>query len=441
MRHRYPLVLAGIFLPLIAAACAPQPIPTIPAAPPTASPAAVTTTAAAAPATMTPAPPTAPADESTLEEPTWPATPSVPQPPAPAHFHAGDAVQLDEIHMIDRSAGWGISGPYVLVTLDGGKTWRETTPPVDTSAGDPDRVYGAFLDAHTAWVVFSLSDQILPEAQVWHTADGGASWTPGAPLMHQVNAESVWAEFAALDASNVWLLVRGVYHGAGTHFTHELFHTGDGGLTWTSLDGEISDDYTGMVFADEANGLRTLQTTGAYAAAPAAYDVTADGGATWTNVELPAPDDAPDLFTRYPYCETYQPVYVMQSAQSIRMLVGCFDEYEPPKQFVSYFYSSQDGGATWTTVRLPATVQAAQDSLLYFGQNNALLLGRDMYLSTSDGQDWVGARPTPVNWDGQFSFSDPQYGWAVARSNGEVALVQTTDWARTWTVIKPVIAR
>jgi photosystem II stability/assembly factor-like uncharacterized protein len=361
---------------------------------------------------------------------------AAPQPAAAPHFHAGDPIQLDSISMKSRSEGWGLSGPYVLTTTDGGQTWREVTPPQNFPSGKSVQAFGVFLNAQAAWIVFAMDSQIPPEASIWHTVDGGRNWTPGGPLFHQVIGDRVWAEFAVLDAQNVWLLVRGVYVGAGTHFNHELFRSVDGGLTWTSLDDQISDDYTGMVFADANFGLRTLQTTGAYAPAPPAYDVTTDGGATWEGRELPPPPGAPDLFNQYSYCETYQPVLL--STRSIRMLVGCFDYYNPPKQFTSYFYSSQDGGATWQTVHLPEKVQAAQAQLFYYGSNNALLLGRDIYLSTSDGQTWSFVKT--VNWDGQFSFSDPQYGWAVARSNGEIALVQTTDWAASWTLIKPTIA-
>ncbi len=363
--------------------------------------------------------------------------PALSQPAAAAHFRTGDPIQLDSITMKSRTEGWGLSGPYVLTTADGGQTWREATPPESFPSGTQDQAYGAFLDAQTAWIVFAQDNQIPPDASVWHTTDGGRNWTPSASLSHQVNGQSVWAEFAVLDAQNVWMLVRGEWAGAGTHFDHELFRTADGGLTWSSLDGQISDDYTGLVFADTKFGLRSLQTTGAYAPAPPAYDVTTDGGASWQNVELPPPPEAPDLFNTYAYCETYQPVLL--SARSIRMLVGCFDYYQPPKQFTSYFYSSQDGGSTWATVRLPHPVQAAQARLIYFGPNNALLLGRDIYLTASDGQSWSLVKT--VNWDGQFSFSDPQYGWAVARSNGAIALVQTTDAAATWTVLKPTVTQ
>ncbi len=431
MKINVTLLLAGSFLLLSALACGPLTTPAAaPALPPTVP------TASPEPPTETSEPPTA-TEEPTLPEPTFPAPASVPVPAAAPHFRSGAPIQLDEIHMVTSTEGWGLSAKYVLVTADGGQTWREVTPPVTFLDGTPDKAYGAFLDAKTAWVIFAGSDHIPHEAQVWHTTDGGATWTPGAPLLHQAYGDSVWAEFAVLDAQNVWLLVRGVYVGAGTHHDHELFHTADGGLTWTSLDGQISDDYTGLVFRDALNGLRTLQTVGAYAAAPPAYDVTTDGGANWDQRELPPPPEAPDLFTQYDYCETYQPN--LDSTKFIRMLVGCFDYYDPPHKFVSYVYASYDNGNTWHTQLLPDKVLAPQDTLRFFGAYPTLLLGRDMYQNTNGGfGDWTHVKT--VNWDGQFSFVDPQNGWAVARSSdGEVALVQTVNGGGTWSVIKPAI--
>lgn len=426
-RIRFPALLA---LLLAVLACGPLTLPM-----PTTTPVPTSLLATQPPLPEVPIP------TMTIELPTPTAdaspTRTAPQPAAAAHFRTGDSIELDSIAMKSLTEGWGLSGTYVLTTANGGQTWREATPPENFSSNTKSQVYGTFLDTQTAWIIFAQNDHISAEASIWHTSDRGLNWTPGAPLFHQVIGDIVWAEFAALDAQNVWVLVRGVYVGAGTHFNHELFHTTDGGLTWTSLDGQTSDDYTGMVFADTKFGLRTLQTTGAYAAGPPAYDLTTNGGAAWESRELPPPPEAPDLFNQYPYCETYQPILL--STQSIRMLVGCFDYYDPPQQFASYFYSSQDGGATWQMLRLPDKVRAEQDQLIYYGSNNALLLGRNIYLSASDGQTWSFVKT--VSWDGQFSFADPQYGWAVARSNGEVALVQTTDWAATWAVIKPTIVR
>ena len=212
--------------------------------------------------------------------------------------------------MKSRADGWGLSGPYLFATSDGAKTWREATPPETLPQGSASFASGAALDASTAWIIFLSDGHISPEAVIWHTTDGGRNWTPSPPLNHQVIGDKVWAQFAVLDAQNVWMMVRGVYVGAGTHYNHELFRTTDGGLTWNSLDGQTSDNYSGMVFADSNFGLRTLQTTGAYAAAPPAYEVTTDGGVTWQTRELPPPPGSPDLFTQYPYCETFQPVLV-----------------------------------------------------------------------------------------------------------------------------------
>jgi photosystem II stability/assembly factor-like uncharacterized protein len=77
--------------------------------------------------------------------------------------------------------------------------------------------------------------------------------------------------------------------------------------------------------------------------------------------------------------------------------------------------------------------------LVFFDAEEALLLGRDSYRSTDGGRTWSHVKT--VNWDGQFSFVDPQRGWAVARANDEVALVKTVNGGGTWTEIKPTITR
>lgn len=437
MKSRTPQA-AAILILLVMLACGPlTPAASTPAAllskeePPSITP---TPSVPLPPRTEAPTPAAAEPTHWPLES--WPTL--APQPPGPAHFQGGDAIHMDSIAMTSTTEGWGIIGPYVLATADGGQTWREATPPESLAPGQQNQAYGAFLDAQTAWIVFSQGGQILPEALVWQTVDSGRTWTRSSPLAHQVGGVSVWAEFAVLDAQNVWLMVRSVFVGTCTQHAHELFHTGDGGLTWTSLDGQISDDYTGMVFRDALNGLRTLQTTGCgYGAAPPAYDVTTDGGANWESRELPPPREAPDLFSQYIDCETYQPDVF--STKFIRMLMGCEDVHNPPTKFTSYLYASYDGGNSWDTQLLPDKVRASQDTLIFFGAYPTLLLGRDMYKNTNGGfGDWSSVKT--VNWDGRFSFVDPQTGWAVARSGPELALVKTIDGGSTWNVIKPRIA-
>ncbi len=360
--------------------------------------------------------------------------------PAVKHHHPGDPITFDQIKMVDLQNGWAISGSEVFFTADGAKTWREATPHEILPSGSKAQAQGTFVDAQHAWIAFSVDNQIPPDAVVWNTVDGGHTWSKGPPLDHQAFGEQVWMEGFALDAAHVWLLVRGVYLGAGTHYVAQLLRSANGGFIWSPLVGnetfDYNYDYTGLVFADVNHGLVTWQTTGAYAPGPPNYALTSDGADRWSVHELPSPVDKPDLFASFDYCEPFQPR--MLSSNSIRMLMGCFDAHDPPQVFSSYLYSSEDGGSTWTSIRLPEKVLASQATLFFFDKDNALLLGKDIYRSVDGGQSWKYVKS--VTWDGQFAFIDPQTGWAIAHAKDQIALVQTSNGGASWGVIQPVIA-
>jgi hypothetical protein len=375
-------------------------------------------------------------------------TQAPPQPAAKPHFKEGEKLTLDFIHMVSLEEGWALQGPYVLVTQDGGVTWREVTPPELFPEGILAQAYASFADESTAWVVYGFdplgsSDpayaffQIAPEASVWVTYNAGRTWIPSPPLRHEVYGDTTWAEFAVVDDITVWMMVRGMYVGAGTHYTAELFRSVDG-VNWQPIpDSDVGVDYTGMVFADRDNGWLTWQTIGAYAAAPPEYAVTSDSGFNWEVRELPAPDDSPDLFEKYEYCEPYQPNLL--SASEVKLLVACFDYYDPPRDFISYLYSSDDGGDHWQMFALPKKVNGAKTSLIFFDNRIGLLLGRNMFETKDGGETWDFIKT--VNWDGQFSFVDELNGWAIARNEGEIALVHTEDGGRTWSQLEPAAGR
>ncbi len=433
---RFHVLISMLLLGTLACGGIPTALPTLsPTIPPpiVPSPTPISTDEPSAPEVLS--------DESLANLP--PATvpaPVVSPQPAVARHRSGDPIVLDQIAMIDASSGWAISGADVLFTVDGAQTWREAAPPETLTPGSQVQAQGAFLDAQHAWVVFSTDNQIPPSAVVWHTNDSGHTWTASASLEHQAFGEQVWAEFFVLDATHLWLMVRGVYLGAGTHYVAQLLRSMDGGVTWLSLTGnenfDYNYDYTGLVFMDPNSGLVTWETTGAYAPGPPEYAVTSDSGVNWDVRQLPPPDDAPNLFDTFDYCEPFQPH--MFSSASIRMLVGCFDAYDPPHVFSSYLYSSEDGGSAWKSIHLPDKVLASQDTLFFFDKNNALLLGRDIYRSADGGQNWEYVKS--VNWDAQFSFVDPQTGWAIARANDQTTLVKTSNGGAAWIEIKPVIA-
>jgi len=428
----------------ILSACGPVSTPAAEPAPPTVEP-----TESPLSATEEPSPSPLPEDITpefvqAIEIPFEP----VKQPAAPPHFKAGEKFRLDFIHMSTDTEGWAISGPFVLRTRDGGKSWQEVTPPESLPEGTFAMAYGTFPDEYSAWVIFGFDSigaddpryayfQIPPTASVWATFDGGETWIAGPPLMHEVYGDATWAEFAAVDEATGWMMVRGVYIGAGIHHVAQLFQTVDG-IAWIPIpNSDVGVDYTGMVFADKDNGWLTWQTTGAYAAAPPEVAMTSDGGYNWDVMDLPPPDDAPDLFSQYEYCEPYQPNLL--SAQSIRLLVACSYTNDSPEDFTSYLYASDDAGENWQINLLPEKVNASGYTLIFFDDETSLLLGRDIYRSEDGGETWDLIKT--VNWDGQFSFVDDQTGWAIARNGEELALVQTTNGGETWSKLEPVAMR
>ena len=409
-----------------------------------------------------------PATDTPTEAPPQVLTPALAQPARAPYFAPGDQVVLDEIHMLSLTDGWALSGPFVLATADGGGTWRQASPPValpegtwmapsgpnvlETSDGgqtwgpaaDPDslhpweevRVHAAFLDARTAWVVYSTGTYFGPDTRVWHTADGGQTWTASLAIDSQVRGDTTWARMFALDPEHLWLMTCAAWVGAGQHYDCKFFRSRDGGGSWNAMDVDVGVDFTGMAFSDTGHGWLIWQTLSAYYYWPPEYAITLDGGLTWEGHAFQPPPEAPDLFgEQYLYCEPYQ--LNLLSSRSVRLLVGCFDYGYPPEAFVSYLYASDNGGETWSALNLPAPVHAPEYTLMYFGADEALLLGREMYSSTDGGQTWTHFKT--VYWDGGFSFVDRQNGWAVARSDGEVALVSTGDGGATWEKIRPTI--
>lgn len=412
---------------------------------------------------------TPPATATPSMEPAW-SGPSLPaQPAMEPYFAPGDEVQLDEIHMLSLTEGWALSGPFVLVTADGGETWREVTPPatlpegtwkaasgpyvLETSDGgatwgpaaEPDSlppwervgVYATFLDARTAWAVYTAGTSFRPDTRVWRTTDGGQSWIPSQEFDPDIRGDTIWASIFTLDPENLWLRACAGWVGAGHHFDCQFFRSSDGGATWNPLDVDVGVDFTGLSFNDAAHGWLIWQTLSAYYYIPPEYATTVDGGLTWESHTFPPPPEAPDLFsTQYIYCEPYQ--LNLLSSGSVRLLVGCFDYEYSSESFASYQYASDDGGETWSTLRLPDPVYAPEYTLIYFDASQALLLGRDVFRSDDGGKTWEHFKT--VYWDGGFSFVDRQNGWAVVRADGEVALVHTSDGGVTWEEIRPTIA-
>jgi len=390
------------------------------------------------PATETPIPP--PATETPLPPPAEYTGPVI------THFEAGQSLTITSIRMQDAANGWAVGGwgegsDHVLITADGGQTWRDVTPPEPAPADSNLAALGSFRDASTGWVTYRSQDEmIIPaSAVVWRTQDGGQTWRSSLPLDLQGLSEVYWpSDLVFADSQNGWLLV---HVGAGmSHDYVALYRTQDGGQSWARL----LDPYGGseiqvcqkdtLVFPTAENGWLTGSCGGVMAGA-FLYQTT-DGGQSWQPVTLPAPAESPNVLSESSpgYCGTQSPVFT--SPQDGKLILRCEDFSQDPYVTNFYLYTTSDGGVTWVPASSPA------GTLAFGAGDTGWALSRDLFHTIDGGQTWTKVKT--VNWDGQFSFVSDTLGWAVARAETDtgtvIALVQTTDGGKTWTIIHPVIA-
>lgn len=201
------------------------------------------------------------------------------QPPgtlADAIPGGGLPVEIQQVDLVTRQAGWARTGDRLLVTRDSGQSWQDITP-----SGLPDArlLAVAFADAETGWaVLYESAGASTGALTVMLTVDGGRTWQPspvdlsGSPELIPISSASL--DF--LDERVGWLALD---LQSGSAFSRgRLFATLDGGRTWTERSlplGEpvrFQDAGRGWV-AGGAGGDQLFRTT--------------DGGQTWTALSLP----------------------------------------------------------------------------------------------------------------------------------------------------------
>jgi photosystem II stability/assembly factor-like uncharacterized protein len=420
---RYATMLIVPALAIFLAACVPGIVE-----PPTPFSAAETVTL------PTPEQPTieaSPIPEQSAEPPEPTATARVARPSQPVpepHLEQGQPVVIDQIWMDSATDGWAIgSHPdavpapsiHVLRTRDGGQTWAEVTPPEDSTFMSD--IGGMVSSGSNAWLIYLGTDRI------WRTVDGGATWTAseaGYP-MGQLSS------FDFTDSEHGWML-REVESGFGSQLV-ALFRTIDGGDTWQEIINPYeSEDLqscrkTGISFFGTDTGWVTYDCEGSYL--EAFLDVSDDAGQSWMEGQLPLPKGAAES-TDQGWCSSSSPRLTGEISGSL--IVTCMVEQGSGLTRSSYLYQTEDAGSTWVIHEYPGGEPH------YFSDGTILALGRDQYLSTDGGERW--AKIKTVNWDGQYSFVDPSTGWAVAKSDDEIALVVTSNGGRTWEIIEPLIA-
>jgi photosystem II stability/assembly factor-like uncharacterized protein len=216
-----------------------------------------------------------------------------------------------------------------------------------------------------------------------------------------------------------------------------LYRTTDAGLRWSPAGGAVP------AGCDKASlGFATAQLgwlgNACVNAEPGLLLTTRDGGAQW------APQPLPASVRCVAGCEVYAAPQVF--GQTAFLTVGAGDA-EP------YFLVSQDAGQAWTAQALPPGA-GTYPRITFFGPADGILvpassqgtIGRDFYTTADGGQTWTAVRPgrsfTALGTG--FDFTGPRIGfaWVIGAdttAKTPPAIEETTDAGRSWTVIDPVL--
>jgi len=355
--------------------------------------------------------------------------------------------------LLAPSVGWIVPArDEVLWTSDGGKNWKNITPPVP-----PDSVISAifFLDTEHGWILLGHGE---PDEGLNYdlatTDNGGASWS-AAPvtLPFPSGPGAAWLAFA--DQEHGWLALGGgvspISRGGGT-----LYATSNGGRTWVAPHQAHTAGSGGagpVVMVTPQFGWLVGGQNG-----DVLY-VTRDGAKTWQRVVLESPVRT-DLMHEYDrraaqfwqtFLRNIPPAAVAESEKTEKSQDHTYATYDLPVfkdpghghivvayPGITVLFGSDDGGVTWkpeANVRGRRLGESAVVNSAWITadiprdrvpQLRKLGAGGSAAANTELGPQLQPATET--------SFVTPSQGWVLTIDD---RLFSTNDGGASWTDITP----
>jgi photosystem II stability/assembly factor-like uncharacterized protein len=326
--------------------------------------------------------------------------------------------EISKIQMVDAQNGWSITTANVLRTMDGGATWYNVTPSTGSLLG-----YGigaSFLNANVGWVLIGDPQNPLNTGTLHHTSDGGLHWVEyGTPFGN--------GELHFLDERNGWVMI--VAGAAAGNMPVLFYQTTDGGANWKQVYNNLPGDpgeqnslpVSGIKSGFTPVSMQEAWVTGQTYAPNVVYLYhTTDSGHTWVAVDpkLPFGGEAQYL--------THPPVFFGSKIGLLPTMAGS-------EGAGTFFFITQDGGATWTT---GAGVPGSGWTSIVSPNDVFVFFSGVIFVSHDATQTWTSITPN-VTLDSNtvlgFQFIDTQTGWIVlSDANGHTSLYKTTDGGQTW---------
>jgi hypothetical protein len=224
-------------------------------------------------------PPVPAATETATPVPAATDTSAPTNPPLPVA--ASPSIHI--LDMLDINNGWALTDTGVVRTVDSGATWYDVTPAGLNGAP----VAPFFQDAATAWLAAMGADPT--SGTLYHTTDGGATWT-------SVAVPFGGGSLKFVDSMHGWELV-----GLSAGMSHEavaIYQTSDGGNTWSKVftdDPGTPGSSDSLPLVGDKNGITPLDAKRAWVTGAQPSDnfiyiyASEDGGTTWAHQDLSLP--------------------------------------------------------------------------------------------------------------------------------------------------------
>jgi len=367
------------------------------------------------------------------------ATPQVAKPALPPAYWTA-------LHFVSANVGWiaettanqTSAGPtFVYKTADGGRTWQQ-----QLTWDGPGPQYARFSADGSHGLLVGLGGVPL-----FKTVDGGAHWQRMAlpPQATQVALQYF------LNADEGWVIS---YLNEATPGIAGVFHTTDGGQTWTQtarfdVNQYFSHGLSGgslqgnLVFSDSSNGWMTPASysgTG-ITPVPAYLYVTHDGGKTWGIQEFAAPaavgmNSSTARFLPPSFVNDRVGV-VLVTQESVPSGPGA------PTIGATYAYTTSDGGDHWSAAQkvvIPGNGYGTPPLVVIDARTWLTFNASQLERTTDGGVHWESlAGGLPHNtYATELEFQDVNHGWLAAIiSSGQptLAVYQTSDGGAHWTAV------